>query len=71
MLGSGNEDAARTALQEWKGGLQVGGGITDKNAASWIDSGAEKVLGLVSLLIKLHILLGKRKKFFLFSSRSV
>src|SRR6266516_5692913 len=53
MLGSGNEDAARTALQEWKGGLQVGGGITDKDAASWIDCGAEKVLGLVSLPIKL------------------
>ena len=25
------------------GGLQVGGGITDKNAKDWLDAGAEKV----------------------------
>ena len=43
MLGPGNEDAAREALAEWKGCLQVGGGITDKNAKQWIDWGAEKV----------------------------
>jgi phosphoribosylformimino-5-aminoimidazole carboxamide ribotide isomerase len=43
MLGPGNEDAAKEALVEWKGGLQVGGGITDKNAKHWIDWGAEKV----------------------------
>ena len=44
MLGPGNEAAAREALNEWPGGLQVGGGITIENAAQWIDWGAEKVL---------------------------
>jgi phosphoribosylformimino-5-aminoimidazole carboxamide ribonucleotide (ProFAR) isomerase len=43
MLGAGNDKAAREALQAWPGGLQVGGGITDKNARDWIDAGAEKV----------------------------
>lgn len=43
MLGPGNDDAARDALSTWPGGLQVAGGITDKNAQFWIDRGAEKV----------------------------
>jgi len=43
MLGPGNEAAAKEALAEWEGGLQVGGGITDKNAAQWIGWGAERV----------------------------
>lgn len=43
MLGPGNEEAAKEALAEWKRGLQVGGGITDKNAKQWIDWGAERV----------------------------
>lgn len=43
MLGPGNADAAREALGAWRGGLQVGGGITDVNAKEWIDAGAEKV----------------------------
>jgi phosphoribosylformimino-5-aminoimidazole carboxamide ribotide isomerase len=43
MLGPGNDDAAREALAAWPGGLQVGGGITDRNAREWIDNGAEKV----------------------------
>ena len=43
MLGPGNEDAVREALQTWKCGLQVGGGITDANAEQWIEWGAEKV----------------------------
>ena len=43
MLGPGNEAAAREALAEWPGRLQVGGGITDANAQQWIDWGAEKV----------------------------
>ena len=48
MLGPGNDDAAREALAAWPGKLQVGGGITDKNAKQWIDVGAEKVcVGLV------------------------
>lgn len=43
MLGPGNEDAAKKACQAWPGGLQVGGGINDENAARWIEWGAEKV----------------------------
>src|SRR5579862_3914360 len=43
MLGPGNEQAARDALAEWRGGLQVGGGITEKNALQWIEWGAGKV----------------------------
>lgn len=43
MLGPGNEDAAKEALSEWMGGLQIGGGITDQNAKQWIEWGAEKV----------------------------
>jgi phosphoribosylformimino-5-aminoimidazole carboxamide ribotide isomerase len=43
MLGPGNEEAAREALAEWPERLQVGGGITDTNAAQWIERGAEKV----------------------------
>ena len=43
MLGPGNDEAAKAALAAWKGGLQVGGGITDKNAAQWIEMGAERV----------------------------
>ncbi|MCJ1430769.1 Enzyme that catalyzes the fourth step in the histidine pathway [Xylographa pallens] len=44
MLGPGNEDAATDALQAWPGGLHVGGGIRDTNAAEWIGRGAEKVI---------------------------
>ncbi|KAF4627505.1 hypothetical protein G7Y89_g10651 [Cudoniella acicularis] len=44
MLGPGNEEAAKEALAEWKGGLQVGGGITDANAKQWIDWSAERVI---------------------------
>lgn len=43
MLGPGNEEAAKEALIAWKGGMQVGGGITEKNAHEWIKAGAEKV----------------------------
>jgi phosphoribosylformimino-5-aminoimidazole carboxamide ribotide isomerase len=43
MLGAGNDGPAKEALQAWPGGLQVGGGINDKNAKEWMDAGAEKV----------------------------
>ena len=43
MLGPGNEESAKEALAEWRGGMQIGGGITDANAAQWIEWGAEKV----------------------------
>ena len=48
MLGPGNTEAAREALEAWPGGLQVGGGITDQNAQEWIDAGAEKVRNWIS-----------------------
>jgi phosphoribosylformimino-5-aminoimidazole carboxamide ribotide isomerase len=44
MLGPGNEDAAREALQAFPGGMQVGGGISADNAALWIDRGASQVI---------------------------
>ncbi len=43
-LGSGNEGAARDALAAWPGGLQLGGGITIKNAVQWLDAGAVQVI---------------------------
>lgn len=44
MLGKGNEDAARDALQCHPGNLQVGGGIRPENAAQWLEWGAGKVI---------------------------
>jgi phosphoribosylformimino-5-aminoimidazole carboxamide ribotide isomerase len=44
MLGPGNEGAAEEALKTWPGGLQVGGGMNEKNAKQWIDKAAEKVV---------------------------
>ncbi|EHA52694.1 Histidine biosynthesis bifunctional protein hisB [Pyricularia oryzae] len=44
MLGPGNDVAAKESLAAWPGGLQVGGGITDKNAAEWIANGADKAI---------------------------
>ena len=43
MLGPGNDAAAQEALEAWKGGMQVGGGITEANAREWIERGAERV----------------------------
>lgn len=43
MLGPGNTEPAKQALQAWPGHLQVGGGINDKNAKEWVDAGASKV----------------------------
>jgi phosphoribosylformimino-5-aminoimidazole carboxamide ribotide isomerase len=50
MLGPGNDEAAKEALRTWPGGLQVAGGINDKNAQYWIDQGADKV-GLLTLVV--------------------
>lgn len=44
QLGPGNETAAREALAAWPDGLQLGGGITGENAASWLGAGAAKVI---------------------------
>ena len=44
QLGPGNEDAAISALSAFPGGLQVGGGVTQDNAAQWLDRGASHVI---------------------------
>ncbi len=44
MLGSGNEESASDAIKEYPQGLQLGGGITPKNAAGWLDRGATHVI---------------------------
>jgi phosphoribosylformimino-5-aminoimidazole carboxamide ribotide isomerase len=44
MLGSGNEEAARSALLTYPGGLHVGGGINSENARAWLDTGASHVI---------------------------
>ncbi|KAI0881888.1 Phosphoribosylformimino-5-aminoimidazole carboxamide ribotide isomerase [Annulohypoxylon maeteangense] len=44
MLGPGNEEAAKEALAVWPGHLQIGGGINDRNAATWMELGASKVI---------------------------
>ena len=44
MLGGGCENAAAAALKAWPGHLQLGGGITPVNAASWLEKGADKVI---------------------------
>ncbi len=44
MLGPGNEDQARGALEAYPGGLQLGGGITADNARAWLDDGASHVI---------------------------
>ncbi len=44
QLGSGNAEAARAALSAYPGGLQIGGGIDETNASSWLDCGASHVI---------------------------
>jgi phosphoribosylformimino-5-aminoimidazole carboxamide ribotide isomerase len=44
MLGPGNKDAAKSALQAYPQGLQVGGGINDGNAKEWLEAGASHVI---------------------------
>jgi len=44
MLGPGNEEPGRAALRAYPGGLQIGGGITAKNASSYLDEGASHVI---------------------------
>jgi phosphoribosylformimino-5-aminoimidazole carboxamide ribotide isomerase len=44
MLGPGNEEAAREALDAFPGGLQIGGGINADNAPRWLDAGASHVI---------------------------
>jgi phosphoribosylformimino-5-aminoimidazole carboxamide ribotide isomerase len=44
MLGPGNEEQGRAALKAYPGGLQIGGGITINNAASYLKDGASHVI---------------------------
>ena len=44
MLGSGNSEQARAALQAYPGGLQIGGGVNLDNAREWLDAGASHVI---------------------------
>ncbi len=44
QLGSGNEEAALSALSAWPQGLQIGGGINIDNALFWIENGAEAII---------------------------
>src|SRR5947209_7656550 len=44
MLGPGNDEQARSCLQAYPGGLQVGGAINQKNAQGWLDAGASHVI---------------------------
>jgi phosphoribosylformimino-5-aminoimidazole carboxamide ribotide isomerase len=60
-LGSGNDAAAKEALDAWPNGLQIGGGITAENAQQWLDLGAEKVI-VTSYLFSQGILQEDRLK---------
>ena len=44
QLGTGNSVAARSALSQWPGGMQLGGGINADNAGPWLDAGASHVI---------------------------
>jgi phosphoribosylformimino-5-aminoimidazole carboxamide ribotide isomerase, eukaryotic type len=43
-FGGKNIDSARGALRAFSGGMQIGGGVTDENAADWIARGASHVI---------------------------
>jgi phosphoribosylformimino-5-aminoimidazole carboxamide ribotide isomerase len=44
MLGPGNDAEALSALREFPGGLQLGGGVNLDNAQGWLDAGASHVI---------------------------
>jgi phosphoribosylformimino-5-aminoimidazole carboxamide ribotide isomerase len=44
MLGAGNEEAARSALRAFPGGMHVGGGVRADNARGWLEAGASHVI---------------------------
>ncbi|MCC7377575.1 MAG: phosphoribosylformimino-5-aminoimidazole carboxamide ribotide isomerase [Verrucomicrobiales bacterium] len=43
-LGPGNDEAAKSALAAYPGGLHIGGGVDDTNARAWLDAGASHVI---------------------------
>ena len=51
MLGPGNDAAAKSALNAFPGGLQLGGGINADNATHWLEQGASHVI-LTSYIFK-------------------
>ncbi|MDQ0116267.1 phosphoribosylformimino-5-aminoimidazole carboxamide ribotide isomerase [Paenibacillus harenae] len=44
MLGGGNAEAAKRALNEYPNGMQIGGGINAENAQHYLDQGASHVI---------------------------
>ncbi|MBC2742300.1 MAG: phosphoribosylformimino-5-aminoimidazole carboxamide ribotide isomerase [Desulfosarcina sp.] len=44
QLGMGNTAAARSALSQWPGGMQVGGGINADSAEQWLNAGASHII---------------------------
>jgi phosphoribosylformimino-5-aminoimidazole carboxamide ribotide isomerase len=44
QLGAGNEQAAKSALSAYPGGLQIGGGIRLENALEYLEAGASHVI---------------------------
>jgi phosphoribosylformimino-5-aminoimidazole carboxamide ribotide isomerase len=44
QLGAGNQQAAKSALSAYPGGLQIGGGIRLENALEYLDAGASHVI---------------------------
>lgn len=43
-LGTGNQDAALSALKAWPGGMQFGGGVNPQNASLFLEAGASHVI---------------------------
>jgi len=43
-IGAGNEEAAMSALKNYPGGMQYGGGVNPDNAQKWLDAGASHVI---------------------------
>ncbi len=43
-LGPNNDEVAKLALSTYQNGMQIGGGITDKNAKEWITAGASHII---------------------------
>ena len=44
MLGAGNDEAARSALRAFPGGMHLGGGVNLDNARGWLEAGASHVI---------------------------
>lgn len=58
-LGPGNEEAARSALKAFPGGLQFGGGLNADNGALWLEAGAAALI-FTSFLFEKDVFSQKR-----------